>query len=170
MSENVIALERVCMDDVPSVGGKNASLGEMIGNLGNLGVQVPGGFATTADAFNRFLAADGLDQRIHAALDALDPDDVNELARVGGETKADCVGSMASANKVRNSSYEVRIPFSSYANTICNAFSSVAVSSSSAGLYAGGSYLAACRSRLPRSAASISGRSANSLRNLLRAR
>ena len=87
MSENVIALERVCMDDVPSVGGKNASLGEMIGNLGNLGVQVPGGFATTADAFNRFLAADGLDQRIHAALDALDPDDVNELARVGGEVR-----------------------------------------------------------------------------------
>ena len=87
MSENVIALERVCMDDVPSVGGKNASLGEMIGNLGNLGVQVPGGFATTADAFNRFLAADGLDQRIHAALDALDPDDVNELARVGGEIR-----------------------------------------------------------------------------------
>src|SRR5690554_6903164 len=75
------------MSDVDRVGGKNASLGEMISNLANAGVTVPGGFATTAHAYREFLAKDGLRDRIDEALDALDVSDVNELARVGAEIR-----------------------------------------------------------------------------------
>ena len=87
MSENIVPLDQLGMDDVPRVGGKNASLGEMIKNLGNLGVEVPGGFATTASAFDRFLDAAGIRERIHARLDPLDTDDVNQLAVVGREIR-----------------------------------------------------------------------------------
>ncbi|CCQ10572.1 Phosphoenolpyruvate synthase [Pseudoalteromonas luteoviolacea B = ATCC 29581] len=75
------------MKDVPRVGGKNASLGEMISNLANAGVQVPGGFATTADAYNEFLEQSGINEKIHTALDTLDVDDVNELAKVGAKIR-----------------------------------------------------------------------------------
>lgn len=75
------------MQDVPRVGGKNASLGEMISNLANAGVQVPGGFATTAEAFNEFLEQSGLNSKIHDILDTLDVDDVNTLAKVGAEIR-----------------------------------------------------------------------------------
>ncbi|WP_423202281.1 phosphoenolpyruvate synthase [Marinobacter salicampi] len=75
------------MSDVDRVGGKNASLGEMISNLANAGVTVPGGFATTAYAYREFLAKDGLKERIDNALDSLDVNDVNELARVGSEIR-----------------------------------------------------------------------------------
>ena len=75
------------MQDVPRVGGKNAALGEMISNLANAGVQVPGGFATTADAFNEFLEQSGLNSKIHDILDTLDVDDVNTLAKVGAEIR-----------------------------------------------------------------------------------
>ncbi|MEM9602991.1 MAG: phosphoenolpyruvate synthase [Pseudomonadota bacterium] len=75
------------MTDVEAVGGKNASLGEMISQLASTGVRVPGGFATTAAAYREFLATDGLDQRIDQALNALDPDDVTALARTGGEIR-----------------------------------------------------------------------------------
>src|SRR5690554_2448400 len=75
------------MSDVDRVGGKNASLGEMISNLANAGVTVPGGFATTAHAYREFLATDGLKDRIDEALDALDVNDVNELARVGAQIR-----------------------------------------------------------------------------------
>jgi pyruvate,water dikinase len=71
------------MDDVETVGGKNASLGEMIRNLSGLGVTVPGGFATTAAAYRKFLSADGLDKRIHSLLDDLDVDDINALTSAG---------------------------------------------------------------------------------------
>ena len=71
------------MNDVETVGGKNASLGEMIANLNNLGVAVPGGFATTAAAYRAFLAADGLDQRISEVLDKLDVDDIDALIEAG---------------------------------------------------------------------------------------
>ena len=71
------------MQDVPLVGGKNASLGEMITNLGNLGIAVPGGFATTADAFNEFLQQDGLAPKIHQLLEQLDTKDVKALAKTG---------------------------------------------------------------------------------------
>jgi pyruvate,water dikinase len=69
------------------VGGKNASLGEMISNLAGAGVSVPGGFATTAQAYRDFLEQSGLNDQIHQALDALDVDDVNELARTGAKIR-----------------------------------------------------------------------------------
>lgn len=83
----VIWFENLRMTDVESVGGKNASLGEMISQLTEKGVRVPGGFATTADAYRAFLAHEGLNERISAALSALDVDDVAELARVGKEIR-----------------------------------------------------------------------------------
>ncbi|XRG84469.1 phosphoenolpyruvate synthase [Salinisphaera sp. SPP-AMP-43] len=75
------------MDDVDTVGGKNASLGEMISHLADAGVSVPDGFATTAAAYREFLAHDGLADRINAALDALDIDDVDALAETGGQIR-----------------------------------------------------------------------------------
>jgi len=75
--------ENVGIDDVASVGGKNASLGEMIQALSQHGVRVPGGFATTAEAYRDFLNHDGLDQRIHHELDQLDINDLNQLASTG---------------------------------------------------------------------------------------
>jgi pyruvate,water dikinase len=86
MSRYVIPFEQLRMTDVDSVGGKNASLGEMISQLPR-SVRVPGGFATTADAFREFLAQDALADRIHAALEALDVDDVNALARTGAQIR-----------------------------------------------------------------------------------
>jgi hypothetical protein len=88
MSENIVPLNQLGMNDVPRVGGKNASLGEMISNLGSLGVEVPGGFATTAEAFNDFLDQAGIRDRIHAKLDQLDHDDVKQLAAAGKEIRA----------------------------------------------------------------------------------
>jgi pyruvate,water dikinase len=79
----VIKLEKLGMDDVETVGGKNASLGEMIRNLGGLGVRVPGGFATTSAAYRDFLSTDKLDERIHGALRDLDVDDIDALNETG---------------------------------------------------------------------------------------
>ncbi len=87
MSQYVIWFENLRMIDVESVGGKNASLGEMISQLTEKGVRVPGGFATTAEAYRAFLAHEGLADRISAALASLDVDDVAELARVGKEIR-----------------------------------------------------------------------------------
>ncbi|GMG88197.1 phosphoenolpyruvate synthase [Biformimicrobium ophioploci] len=75
------------MSDVDRVGGKNASLGEMISSLAGAGVQVPGGFATTAFAFNQFLAQDALESRIHEKLGKLDVEDVVALAAAGKEIR-----------------------------------------------------------------------------------
>ncbi|MGB5010549.1 MAG: phosphoenolpyruvate synthase [Candidatus Dechloromonas phosphoritropha] len=83
MNHLVIPFEELRMTDVEQVGGKNSSLGEMISQLADSGVRVPGGFATTALAYRDFLAQSGLDARINAALDALDVDDVNVLAACG---------------------------------------------------------------------------------------
>ena len=83
MQEYVLWYQELGMHDVNRVGGKNASLGEMISNLANAGVQVPGGFATTAYAFNEFLEQSGLEAKIHEVLDALDVDDVTALAEAG---------------------------------------------------------------------------------------
>ena len=82
----VVPFEKLRMSDVDTVGGKNASLGEMISQLPQ-GVRVPTGFATTAYAFRDFLKNDGLDKRIHAILDNLDADDVNALAKAGAEIR-----------------------------------------------------------------------------------
>ncbi|WP_438970923.1 phosphoenolpyruvate synthase [Methylophaga sp.] len=87
MSEYVISLDDLCMEDVPRVGGKNASLGEMLQNLAPLGVAVPGGFATTADAYREFLKHDGLQDQINARLRDLDVDDVTELQKTGREIR-----------------------------------------------------------------------------------
>ncbi len=81
--KKVLGLELLGMNDVPIVGGKNASLGEMISNLSNLGVNVPGGFATTADAYREFLDDAGLTEKINNTLNELDVDDVNALASCG---------------------------------------------------------------------------------------
>ena len=85
---NIAWFEDLGMDDVPVVGGKNASLGEMISHLSQLGVRVPGGFATTADAYRSFLRHDGLEHRIRDAVDDLDTDDVVVLARVGAAVRS----------------------------------------------------------------------------------
>ena len=87
MVEYVVSLDKLGVHDVEHVGGKNASLGEMISNLAGAGVSVPGGFATTSQAYRDFLELSGLNDQIHAALDALDVDDVNALARTGAQIR-----------------------------------------------------------------------------------
>ena len=83
----VVSFEQLRMTDVDSVGGKNASLGEMISQLADAGVRVPGGFATTAQAFRDFLSGTGLDQRIAERLTTLNPEDVRELALAGAQIR-----------------------------------------------------------------------------------
>ncbi|WP_111412057.1 phosphoenolpyruvate synthase [Billgrantia lactosivorans] len=87
MEDYILWFDQLGMDDVERVGGKNASLGEMISNLSGAGVTVPGGFATTAHAYREFLAHEGLNERINQALARLDVDDVAELSRVGAEIR-----------------------------------------------------------------------------------
>jgi pyruvate,water dikinase len=87
MKPYIIPFEQLKNKDVELVGGKNASIGEMISGLATLGVSVPGGFATTSHAYRDFLAQGGLDERIRAALAALDVDDVERLAVVGAEIR-----------------------------------------------------------------------------------
>ena len=84
---NVIWLDQLGINDIDKVGGKNASLGEMIQNLGNLGVNVPGGFATTADAYRGFLEHENLGNRINDLLDTLDVDNLEELAKTGKQIR-----------------------------------------------------------------------------------
>ncbi|MBS6034653.1 MAG: phosphoenolpyruvate synthase [Pantoea sp.] len=83
----VLWYNQLGMHDVDRVGGKNASLGEMITNLSSLGVSVPNGFATTSYAFNLFLDQSGLNQRIYALLDSTDIDDVDALAKAGKQIR-----------------------------------------------------------------------------------
>jgi pyruvate,water dikinase len=83
----VIPFERLGMYDVETVGGKNASLGEMLGSLANLGVRVPGGFATTAQAYRDFLKQGGLDEKIRTELASLNVDDVAALAATGARIR-----------------------------------------------------------------------------------
>ena len=83
----VVPFELLRMTDVETVGGKNASLGEMISQLAATGVRVPGGFATTAAAFRQFLAHDGLAQKINARLATLDTEDTRALAEAGAQIR-----------------------------------------------------------------------------------
>lgn len=85
MQQNVVWYDALSMNDVDKVGGKNASLGEMVANLANAGVKVPNGYATTSYAFNQFLEANNLNDRIYDLLDTLDVDDVNAL-KLAGDT------------------------------------------------------------------------------------
>jgi len=87
LNENILWLHALRLDDLARVGGKNSSLGEMIGNLANLGVSVPGGYATTAEAFKAFIAHNNLHQRIYDKLATLDVEDVPALTAAGGEIR-----------------------------------------------------------------------------------
>lgn len=104
----VVWFENLGMNDVDRVGGKNASLGEMTQHLAAAGVNVPGGFATTAAAYREFLAHEGLADRINTQLSALDINDVTELARVGKAIREEVIAAPFPANleaEIR-SSYE----------------------------------------------------------------
>jgi pyruvate,water dikinase len=87
LNADVLWLHELRLSDLAQVGGKNSSLGEMIGQLAHLGVSVPGGFATTADAFRRFIAHNNLSQRIFDRLADLDVEDVDALVKAGGEIR-----------------------------------------------------------------------------------
>ncbi|QSX75951.1 phosphoenolpyruvate synthase [Lysobacter arenosi] len=87
MNENILWLHALRLTDLARVGGKNSSLGEMIGNLAGLGVSVPGGYATTAEAFKDFIAHNNLHQRIYDKLATLDVEDVPALTAAGGEIR-----------------------------------------------------------------------------------
>jgi len=87
MQPYVIPFEQLGMHDVEQVGGKNASLGEMIQHLSHADVRIPGGFATTSQAYRDFLAADGLDRRIHQALGDIDIDDIEALVNAGAQIR-----------------------------------------------------------------------------------
>lgn len=87
MEEYILWFDQLGMADVERVGGKNASLGEMISNLSGAGVTVPGGFATTAHAYREFLSHEGLNERINATLARLDVDDVKALAEAGSNIR-----------------------------------------------------------------------------------
>ena len=86
-NENIIWFDALRMIDLDKVGGKNASLGEMISQLSEKGVRVPGGFATTADAFRLFLAANQLDQKIEALLQDIDTDHIEELSKIAQQIR-----------------------------------------------------------------------------------
>src|SRR5580765_6728814 len=88
MDANVVWFADLTMADVDRVGGKNASLGELVGGLAAAGVRVPDGFATTAGAFRRFLAADDLATRIDAELAELDVEDTVALTEVGSRIRS----------------------------------------------------------------------------------
>ncbi|HKN46026.1 MAG TPA: PEP/pyruvate-binding domain-containing protein, partial [Propionibacteriaceae bacterium] len=84
---STIAFSELSLADLDQVGGKNASLGEMVRNLASVGVRVPDGFATTADAYQRFISEGGLDETINAELAALDTENVEQLAVVGSRIR-----------------------------------------------------------------------------------
>jgi pyruvate,water dikinase len=88
MKPYILAFEKLNNSDIELVGGKNASIGEMISGLANLGVSVPGGFATTSFAYRDFLAQGGLEERIRAVLETLDVDDIAQLSAVGAQIRA----------------------------------------------------------------------------------
>ena len=111
MSVHVIPFENLRNIDVPSVGGKNASLGEMISQLSAKGVRVPTGFATTADAYREFLAVNGLDVKINAELDKLNVDDTQALAICGKQVREWIMAASfpAALNKAIAEHYEILI-------------------------------------------------------------
>ena len=83
MSENIIWFDKLGMSDIEQVGGKNASLGEMISHLSEVGVSVPNGFATTSHAYRSFIHSNGLAEHINGLLKKLDVTDVIQLAEIG---------------------------------------------------------------------------------------
>src|SRR5262245_1625399 len=87
MGKYVQRLGELGMSDLSKVGGKNASLGEMLRSLTEVGVRVPDGFATTTDAFHAFVESAGLSDSVRAKLSTIDVEDVNALSRVGKEIR-----------------------------------------------------------------------------------
>ncbi len=87
MLDYIVSLDQIGMEDLERVGGKNASLGEMIRHLSTTGVDVPGGFATTVDAYRRFLEQDRLGERIEERLAGLDVNNLGELTLVGKDIR-----------------------------------------------------------------------------------
>jgi len=87
LEDYIVSFEHLGINDIDRVGGKNASLGEMISNLANAGVSVPGGFATTSLAFREFLSSNDLSDKINDSLTQLDVNDVNALAKTGAEVR-----------------------------------------------------------------------------------
>ena len=83
----VVRFEAISLKDLDQVGGKNASLGEMIQNLSSIGIKVPPGFATTAEAYQDFIHTNGLGAAISKALQVLDVDDVKQLAQTGAQIR-----------------------------------------------------------------------------------
>ena len=100
MREYVIGLSAVGKGDLNRVGGKNASLGEMIAHLDKLGIRVPDGFATTAQAYLEFLSQDGLGEAIHTLLDGLDVDNVEALAGAGARIR-EMIGKAALSSSLK---------------------------------------------------------------------
>ena len=100
MREYVIGLSAVGKGDLNRVGGKNASLGEMIAHLDKLGIRVPDGFATTAQAYRAFLSQDGLGEMIHTLLDGLDVDNVEALAGAGASIR-EMIGKAALSSSLK---------------------------------------------------------------------
>ncbi|KTC80054.1 phosphoenolpyruvate synthase [Legionella cherrii] len=123
---HIIDLAHLGMHDLEQVGGKNASLGEMISHLSSAGVAVPGGFATTADSFREFLSQDNLDKKIYAKLANLDADNVQQLAVVGKEIRQMIVNTPFTPEFERS----VRVAYEQLAKTIGHDNFSVAVRSS----------------------------------------
>src|SRR3990167_9647349 len=123
---NTIDFRKVDMNSLNQVGVKNASLGEMISNLANAKILVPGGFATTAQAFRDFLAQGNLDKKIFAELDSLDVDDVNKLVIVGRNIREWILNTPFLADFECN----VRDSYKNLVETIGNSDFSVAVRSS----------------------------------------
>ncbi|ARB90815.1 phosphoenolpyruvate synthase [Legionella longbeachae] len=126
IKKHIIDLAHLSMRDLEQVGGKNASLGEMISHLSSAGVSVPGGFATTADSFREFLAQHNLDKKIYTKLETLNTDDVLQLALVGKEIREMIV------NAPFTSEFEnaVRAAYEQLSHTIGHDNFSVAVRSS----------------------------------------
>ena len=123
---HIIDLAQLGMRDLEQVGGKNASLGEMISHLSSAGVAVPGGFATTADSFKEFLSQGGLDKKIYEKLSTLNTDDVHQLATVGKEIREMVI----KAPFTPEFEQEVRTAYQKMAQTIGHEDFSVAVRSS----------------------------------------
>ncbi|KTC88629.1 phosphoenolpyruvate synthase [Fluoribacter dumoffii] len=123
---HIIDLAHLGMHDLEQVGGKNASLGEMISHLSSAGVAVPGGFATTADSFREFLSQDNLDKKIYAKLANLDPENVHQLASVGKEIREMIV----STPFTPEFEHSVRVAYKQLAKSIGHDDFSVAVRSS----------------------------------------
>lgn len=123
---HTINLADLGMKDLEQVGGKNASLGEMISHLSSVGVAVPGGFATTADSFREFLAVNNLDKKIHEKLAALDVDNLAQLAQTGKEIRA----MVANAPFVPEFEQAIREAYSALSASIGHDNFSVAVRSS----------------------------------------